>query len=138
MVVTFDAAEFRSRFPKFTTALITDSELENAFDVACLIVENSNSSVIPYDPENGVNTRKTLLYLLVCHLATMALWPLGQSGPLASASEGSVSASFSLPQGGLTGAWFKQTPCGQAFWQASAPYRLGLISGRTCHFHPWG
>lgn len=138
MVVTFSAAEFRAKFPKFTTAIISDAELENAFDIACLIVDNTNSSVVPYDPDNGVVIRKTLLYLLVCHLATLALWPLGQNGPIASASQGSVSTSFSLPQGGTSGDWFKLTPCGQTFWQISAPFRMGLISGETRHFHPWG
>ena len=138
MVVTFNAAEFRSKFPKFTTAIISDAELQNAFDIACLIVDNTAASPIPYDTEKNIVIRKTLLYLLVCHLATMALWPLGQNGPIASASQGSVSTSFSLPQGGLTGAWFKQTPCGQTFWQISAPFRMGLISGKTRHFHPWG
>lgn len=137
-VVVFSADDFRAGFPKFTTDLITDAELQNAFDVACLIVDNTPNSPIPYDPDNNVVIRKTLLYLLVCHLATMSLWPLGQAGPLASASEGSVSSSFSLPSGGLSGAWFKQTPCGQTFWQVSAPFRMGLISGKTTHFHPWG
>lgn len=138
MVVTFNAAEFRLKFPKFTTAIISDDELQNAFDIACLIVDNTDASPIPYDPDKGIMTRKTLLYLLVCHLATMALWPLGQNGPIASASQGSVSTSFSLPQSGISAAWFNQTPCGQTFWQISAPFRMGLISGKTRHFHPWG
>ena len=138
MVVTFNASEFRSKFPKFTTEVISDAELQNAFDIACLIVDNTDASPIPYDSDKGITTRKTLLYLLVCHLATLALWPLGQNGPIASASQGSVSTSFSLPQGGMDGSWFKQTPCGQTFWQISAPYRMGLITTKTRHFHPWG
>ena len=45
-------------------------------------------------------------------------------GQVASASEGSVSVSYSVPN--LAGAeYFGQTQCGLAFWQAVKPYLLG-------------
>lgn len=138
MNVIFDAKEFREAFPKFTENVITDAQLLQCFDVACLVLDNTERSSVPYDPSCGVLARKTLLYLLVCHLATLALRPAGQSGAIASASEGSVSTSFVLPQLGRGAAWYQQTPCGQTFWAAAAPYRTGLLSYKPCGVHPWG
>ena len=136
-VVVFDPAAFREAYPQFTAALLTDAQLQQAFDVACLLLDNTDGSPVPYDPENGVMIRKTLLYLLVCHMATMALWPVGQSGPMSNATEGSVSVGFSLPQN--TGkAFYNQTPCGQAFWQAVQPYAAGGRYYAAKHYHPWG
>lgn len=118
-VVVFDPQEFREAYPRFFDPktgqpLLTDAQLRQAFDVACLLLDNTNSSPVPYDPAHGIMIRKTLLYLLVCHLATLALWPMGQAGPVASATEGTVSISFSVPQD--TGkAFYAQTPCGQTF-----------------------
>lgn len=85
-VVVFDPQEFREAYPRFVDPktgqpLLTDAQLRQAFDVACLLLDNTNSSPVPYDPAHGVMIRKTLLYLLVCHLATLALWPMGQAGP---------------------------------------------------------
>lgn len=137
-VVVFDAEEFREGRPQFTEELISDAELETCFEMACLILDNTDKSRIPYDPDNGVTTRKTLLYMLVCHIATLSLWPIGQSGPVASASEGSVSTSFQQITLGSGSEWYSLTPCGMAFWKATAPYRLGLISKKPRHFHPWG
>ena len=119
-VVVFDPQEFREAYPRFVDPktgqpLLTDAQLRQAFDVACLLLDNTNSSPVPYDPAHGVMIRKTLLHLLVCHLATLALWPMGQAGPVASATEGTVSISFSVPT--ATGkAFYNQTPCGQTFW----------------------
>ena len=92
---------------------------------------------MPFEPERGILSRQTLLWLIVCHLATLALWPMGQSGPVSSATEGSVSTSFSLPQN--TGrAFWSQTPCGQTFWQAVQPYVVGGRYFGVRHYHPWG
>lgn len=141
-VVVFDPAEFLAAYPKFTNPVtgapfLTDAQLRQAFDVACLLLDNTNSSPVPYDPDHGVMIRKTLLYLLVCHLGTLALWPLGQSGPTSSATEGSVSVSFSVPT--TTGkAFYNQTPCGQTFWLAVSPYVAGGRYYAARHYHPWG
>lgn len=142
MVVVFDPREFVEAYPRFTDPasgepLLTDAQLQQAFDVACLLLDNTDASPVPCDPESGVMVRKTLLYLLVCHLATLALWPVGQSGPVSSATEGSVSASFSVPT--ATGkAFYNQTPCGQAFRQAVQPYVSGGRYYAVRHHHPWG
>lgn len=136
-VVAFDPAAFRELYPQFTEAIITDGQLAQAFNVACLLLDNSDASPVPYDPTTGVLTRQTLLNLLVCHLATLALWPWGQNGPVASSSEGSVSVSFGLPNR-TDGAFFRQTPCGQAYWQAIQAYIRGGRYYPVTHFHPWG
>ena len=141
-VVVFDPQEVREAYPRFFDPktgqpLLTDAQLRQAFDVACLLLDNTNSSPVPYDPAHGIMIRKTLLYLLVCHLATLALWPMGQAGPVASATEGTVSISFSVPQD--TGkAFYAQTPCGQTFWQAIQPYAVGGRYYAARYWHPWG
>ena len=121
-IVVFDPTEFRQRRPQLES--LSDAQLLAAFDTACLILDNSERSPVPYAPDAGVLDRKTLLDLLVCHLATLALRGGGAVGALSSATEGSVSASFQAPT--VAGAdWFCQTPCGFADWQAVAGYRFG-------------
>jgi len=135
-IVLFDSDEFTAIYPRFANVL-TPSQLENAFDTACLMLDNTNGSVVPYDPDNGVKDRKTLLYMLTCHLATVALWGNGQTGPVSSASEGSVSVSFAVPDAAST-SWFKSTPCGQAYWQATRKYVVGGRYIAQKYHHPWG
>lgn len=141
-VVVFDPQAFLEAYPRFRNPqtgepLLTDAQLQQAFDVACLLLDNTDASLVPYDPDKDIMIRKTLLYLLVCHLATLALWPVGQSGPMSNATEGSVSVGFSLPQS--TGkAFYNQTPCGQTFWQAMQPYVAGGRYYAAKHYHPWG
>ncbi|WP_288229562.1 DUF4054 domain-containing protein [uncultured Desulfovibrio sp.] len=139
-VVVFDPQVFLEAYPQFAPGgvpLLTDAQLRQAFEVACLLLDNSDASPVPYDSEKGILIRKTLLWLIVCHLATLALWPVGQSGPMSNATEGSVSVGFSLPQ--TTGkAFWNQTPCGQTFWQAVQPYVVGGRYYAVSHYHPWG
>lgn len=135
-IVTFDSGEFLSIYPRFS-GVLTPAQLQNAFDVACLVLDNTESSVVPYDPTNGINDRKTLLYALTCHIASMALWGNGQAGPASGATEGSVSVSFAVPD--VTNAsWFKMTSCGQLFWQATRKYVVGGRYYARRYSHPWG
>lgn len=135
-IVVFDSTEFLEIYPRFS-GVLSNAQLQNAFDVACLVLDNTDGSVVPYDPTNNINNRKTLLYMLTCHIATMALWGPGQAGPSSGASEGSVSVSFAVPD--VTNAsWFKLTPCGQAYWQATRKYVVGGRYIAVKHFHPWG
>jgi hypothetical protein len=82
--------------------------------------------------------RETLLQHLACHLLTLADWAArGQAGPVASASEGSVSAGFAVPR--ISGeSYFLQTPCGRTYWQMSLPWRLGGRYHPLKPYHPWG
>ncbi|HDH1787191.1 TPA: DUF4054 domain-containing protein [Klebsiella quasipneumoniae subsp. similipneumoniae] len=135
-IVAFDSAEFLGIYPRFA-GVLTPVQLENAFDTACLMLDNSNGSIVPYDPNNGIKERKTLLYALTCHLCEMALRVAGQAGPMTGASEGSVSASFAAPD--VTNAsWFKQTTCGSIYWQGTRKYVIGGRYIAQRHYHPWG
>ena len=137
MIVVFNATEFRTFYPKFTEELISDEQLDNLFQLACTFIDNTDKSRFPYDPDRNIYTRKQMLYLLVCHLATMELWGAGQSGPLTSATQGSVSVGFqSMDMWGQP--WFSQTPCGRTLLQMLMPYALGGRTFTKSNFHPYG
>ena len=137
MIVVFNATEFRTFYPKFTEELISDEQLDNLFQLACTFIDNTDKSRFPYDPDRNIYTRKQMLYLLVCHLATMELWGAGQSGPLTSATQGSVSVGFqSMDMWDQPG--FSQTPCGRTLLQMLMPYALGGRIFTKPHFHPYG
>lgn len=135
-IVTFDADEWLEAYPQFK-GLLTTAQLNQAFGVATLMLDNTDASPVPYDPKKGIETRKILLWLLVCHLASLALRPVNQSGPMTSATEGSVSVGFQVPSA-LNGRYFSQTPCGDSYWQAIKRYVIGGKYYDTRHFHPWG
>lgn len=120
-VVAFDPNEFRAANPQFVEYM--DEQLQFAFDVACLVVDNSGRSKVPYSPPK-VTARKTILYLLVCHLCELNIRGGGTVGTMTSASEGSVSASFAAPTN-PNAQWFNQTQCGATAWQLLMPYLLG-------------
>lgn len=134
-VVVFNAEEFKAMYPQFTVGLVeslpTEEQMQHAFDVAALLADNTERSRIPYAPERGVETRKRLLYLLVCHLLTLAVRGAAV-GALSSATEGSVSASFAVPPLTNNLAWYAQTPCGLTFWQLWQQYSLGGRYVRYC------
>ena len=139
-VVDWDDILFRELFPQFEN--MGEVQLEMLWEMATAIVDNSESSPIPFDPEHGVFIRRVILFALVCHLASMSEWgSKGQSGPIASASQGGVSASFqipTLPAGGITSNWYNQTPCGRSAWMMLRPYSLGGRYYGIKNFHPFG
>lgn len=137
MIVVFDIAEFRTFYPKIGPEAVTDSELEYFFSLAETFIANTDASRFPYDPDNRVFVRKQLLYLMVCHLATMAMWDAGQSGPVTSAAQGSVSVGFQNVQMGNQ-QWYSQTPCGRTLLQMLKPYALGGRIFTKPDFHPYG
>jgi hypothetical protein len=116
-VVVFDVDEFRQLYPQFSGE--TDAQLDNFFNVACLILDNSDASAV-----RDAGERKILLYMLVCHFASLYERGDGAVGSLTGASEGSVSASYSTANTGNAG-WFAQTQCGATFWDLTKKYRLG-------------
>ncbi len=132
-MVIFDPALFRQQRPQFANPdKYSDAFLQNCFDEATLICSNKESSLIPYNPDRQVYDRQILLYLLTCHIATLAT--SGQVGSITSATEGSVSASFYVEQK-KGAAWFAQTQCGYSYWQIVQKYKLGgiFINGRKNH-----
>ena len=137
MIVIFDPAEFRAGNPKLTPEKVGDEQLQYFWEMAVTFINNTDSSPFPYDPAKGIRTRKIMLYLLVCHLATMSLWGDGQSGPLTSATEGSVSVGFQQVMMGNQ-AWFSQTPCGRTLLMMLRPYALGGRLAAAPTFHPYG
>lgn len=120
-VASFNPVQFREIYPQF--ALFSDAQLEYAFDVACLVVDNSQRSKVPYDPP-AVNTRRTVLYMLVCHLCTLEQRGGGTVGTMTNAAQGSVSATFAAPDT-PNAEWFNQTQCGATAWRLLS----GLIFG---------
>ena len=109
--VVFNIAEFRAIYPQF--ADLTDAQLTAFFDDACFYLSNTDSS-----PVKNLSLRKSLLYKIVCHLATLSQRGGGVTGAVSSASEGSVSSSFSpLQSTDENASWWNQTACGAAFWQ---------------------
>jgi hypothetical protein len=138
-VVTFNPADFRQDFPQFADPKeYPDRRLQSAFNTATALLDNSESSPVPYDPDRGVTMRETMLYCLTCHLLTLAGWAAnGQSGPISNASEGSVSVGFAVPQVADNN-YYLQTPCGQTYWRMSLPYRIGGRYRPVKQYHPWG
>lgn len=117
-VLEFDIAAFRAAYPQF--ADISDEQLTGFWDAACIISGlNTDGSVI-----GDLDARQTILFMLVCHLAT--LYQRGNvTGVLTSATEGSVSSGFAAPPYTLQNWWYLQTPCGAAYWEAMKPNRTG-------------
>lgn len=114
--VVFDYEEFISVYPQFES--VSETACGFAFEEAQLYLNNTAKS-----PVKSLEKRKLLLYMLVCHILTLK--QRGDAvGAIASASEGSVSVSYAVPN--LAGAeYFTQTACGLAFWQAMKAYALG-------------
>jgi hypothetical protein len=142
--VTFDYDEFIGRFPHIGDAVnegkITADYVNEMFNsVGQWLGVDDAHSLYPYNPDKGIYTRQNLLYLATCHLITLGLWPVGQNGRIASASQGSVSTSFDLLKtNSLVGSWWLQTPCGSQYWIMSSSYRKGGRLYISKDFHPYG
>ncbi len=114
--MTFDITKFRTIYPQFADKP-PDASLEFMWQNALIISGIEQDSRIPEaDKEN-------LLFMLVCHLATLA--SRGSAGPMTSAKEGEVQVSFAAPTATGDAAWYNTTPCGAAYWQIIKKYRLG-------------
>ena len=119
--VTFDAARFKGRYPEF--AAVSDVALGDCFVEAGIYLSNTDK------PVADVARRTVLLNMLVAHIAYIGGMLSADGlprpvGRLSQASEGSVSASFDdVPATPGSGAWFKQSQYGAAFWQATSGLR---------------
>ena len=133
--VKFNASDFLSYYPDFSDKL-NDNQLQQCFEIATLFCNNTNTSLIPYDPDKGVMTRKIMIYLLMCHMCSLALRPYDQAGAISSTSQGSISVSFSAPTN--EGAYFNQTPCGSTYWQLMKQFSRGGHLFTHKEPHPWG
>lgn len=129
--VVFDPEAFRAAHPGFADEnRFTDQALQACFDLAAEIVGNEDGDAVPYDPEAvpPVRTRAVLLDLVTCHIATQnLLWDDAQAGPLASAAQGSVNASFQTSQDPTSPAWWQSTKCGAQAWVILSRYASGPL-----------
>ena len=113
-IVVFDADKFKAVFPVFAT--YANTALTLAFNRACLYLNNSEASIV-----QNLDDRELLLFLAMAHILTLD-GRGGTVGQIVSASEGSVSSSFSAAQGNFK-SWWWQTSYGADFWQATTKYR---------------
>lgn len=121
--MTFDINAFRAIYPQF--ADVSDATLEFYWQNALLI------SGLADNPDYTDAEKQNLLYMLVCHLATLA--QRGTAGAMTNATEGSVSVSFSVPTSGEEASWYMLTPCGAAYWQVIKGQRAGGMWFDGCH-----
>ena len=114
--MTFDVEKFRAVYPQF--ASFSDAQLEFMWQNALII------SGIEGDTRVPEGQKENLLFMLVCHLATLAT--RGTAGAMTSAKQGEVQVTYaSVPSRSDDADWFNLTPCGSAYWQAIKRYRLG-------------
>ena len=114
--MTFDVEKFRAVYPQF--ASLSDAQLEFMWENALIISGVEGDTRVPE------GQKENLLFMLVCHLATLAT--RGTAGAMTSAKQGEVQVTYaSLPARGDDADWFNLTPCGSAYWQATKRYRLG-------------
>ena len=121
-VVVFNVQNFLARYPEFTT--VEPALLQQYFVEAGFYCRNDGGG-----PVQDLPTLTLFLNMLTAHLAALYSGVNGQTasqmvGRLSSAGEGSVHATFDMKASG-SAAWYMQTKYGAAYWQASAPYRLG-------------
>lgn len=136
--VTFDPAAFKGRYPEFSA--VNDGTLTAVFDEACLLIDNSDAS-----PVSDVTRRKIMLWLAVAHLANlgrlaeqaMGIQSNVPNGRLATAHEGSVTASFSVGPETAQNAFWLQTAYGQQLWQLMAPFRQAVYVPGTAYPPSW-
>ena len=123
-IATFNYATWALLYPDLA-ANVAQTQAQAYFDnLAPLYLNNTDLSPVQ-DPV----LRGTLLGLLVAHIAKLNL-PESQGGSgavgrVASASEGSVSASCDVGPVAGSQAWFHQTQAGDTFWHATLFLRQG-------------
>ncbi len=118
-IVIFDPEKFKAEHPEFSG--LSNEQLSFFFRLATILLDNTEASIVPYDPP-ATTEREDLLYLLVCHLATLQQRGSDTVGRLSGATQGSVSVQFAMnsPQ---AASWYEQTSCGALFWQLTIKYR---------------
>lgn len=121
-IVIFNPTEFKDAYPQY--ADFTDAQLAHFFEVACLIVDNTEASPAPYNPPS-VKTRKIVLNLLVCHQAELEARGNDITGTINSVNEGSTSISFGQKPTPSNAWWFTDTQCGALAYQILSSVALG-------------
>lgn len=117
-VVVFDPAEFRLLYPSIAA---TDEQLEMYFAMAETFLDNTECSIV-----KDLDARKTMLYLLVAHIALLSQQAENGNpvvGRISNATEGTVSVGLDYGTMGNNERWYLQTPWGAMYWQMSKKYR---------------
>lgn len=122
-VVVLDVDLFREMYPLYAEA--SDAQIGGWWELATAIIDNTPASRIPYAPPS-VTTRKVLLYLLMCHFATLDGRGPGAVGRVTQAAEGAVNGQISsaLDQS-KQAAWWMQSQCGATAWEILKKFRTG-------------
>lgn len=117
-VVVFDPDEFRLLYPSITA---TDEQLEMYFAMAETFLDNTECSIV-----KDLDARKTMLYLLVAHIALLSQQAEKGNpvvGRISNATEGTVSIGLDYGTMGNNERWYLQTPWGAMYWQLTKKYR---------------
>lgn len=117
-VVVFNPAEFRLLYPSITA---TDEQLEMYFAMAETFLDNTECSIV-----KDLDARKTMLYLLVAHIAVLSQQAENGNpvvGRISNATEGTVSVGLDYGTMGNNERWYLQTPWGAMYWQLTKKYR---------------
>ena len=115
--VDFIYEEFEQAYPELKA---NEVQAKWAFDMACLIMNNTPNSVVCCLCE-----RKQLLYLLAAHILFLKNRGAGNVGAINNAHEGSVGVGYG-GLGKLGESYFGQSQYGTLFWQLVAPYLSGF------------
>lgn len=139
--VTFNFADWTAMFPEFAT--VASGAAQGYFSRATMFCKNS------LNPVPDVNSLTILLYLLTSHICFLnnPVTPAGASpstppGRIASATEGSVSASFELQYPPGTASWYNSSKYGAEYYAMTANYRTfrykpGCAPQITLAMIPW-
>lgn len=115
--VVFAWDEFSSSYPELNT---TQNKAVLAFKYACLMLNNTSSSIVKCEEE-----RKILLYLLTAHILYLQDRGVGYTGTITNAHEGSTSVGFGS-MGKLNSSYLGQTQYGILFLQIANQYMSGF------------
>ena len=126
-IVTFDPGLFIEAYPQFTE--VTQAALQNNFNAACLLLNNSYRSIVCDAP-----TRAQILNLITAHLTALlnGVWgqpPQGIVGRISNATQGSVSVQTEFKSDSEAASFFAQTQWGVLAWRALAIYRTFRYAG---------
>lgn len=111
--VIFDFSDFVLEFPEF--AGVEETLATKMFTKATRYLDNSDNS-----PICNLDIRQEALYLLVAHFLELQKRGGGTVGTLTNATEGSVSAGFSLQNSTVPAPW-NQTQYGCDYWALIYP-----------------
>lgn len=146
MIVTFNYAQWQTLYPQFATTVTTEAQAQEYFYQAQLYCDNSNCSIIPYDPTctPPAYDRAIILNLLTAHVAQLTVGcvingdpvPAGPLvGRISSATEGTVTVQAELPPLPASAGYYSQTQFGYMAYTAMARYRAARYRASPGRFY---